>query len=208
MGPAAVQVGVHPRVQGCWRHRRTTLLTPWCVHMTYPLLRTPVAPRPFPQTLLFSATLPSWVKQITNRFLKPDHVTVDLVGTDKMKVCLWCGGVGAFGATLMVLSPPTHHACCCSCCCWGLPSLHTCCALPASGCSCSLASTPAPSTPIHPTLRPAAPPPHPPATAAGLQLCAPPAAAVPLEPARHHRPRPGGCLRRLRPNHHLHRDQE
>ena len=38
------------------------------------------------QTLLFSATLPSWVKDITRRFLQPGHKLVDLVGTDKMKV--------------------------------------------------------------------------------------------------------------------------
>ena len=38
------------------------------------------------QTLLFSATLPSWVKDITKRFLRGTHKTVDLVGTDKMKV--------------------------------------------------------------------------------------------------------------------------
>ena len=38
------------------------------------------------QTLLFSATLPSWVKDITRRFLEPTHKLVDLVGTDKMKV--------------------------------------------------------------------------------------------------------------------------
>lgn len=38
------------------------------------------------QTLLFSATLPSWVKDITRRFLQPTHKLVDLVGTDKMKV--------------------------------------------------------------------------------------------------------------------------
>lgn len=38
------------------------------------------------QTLLFSATLPSWVKDITRRFLRPDHKTVDLVGDQKMKV--------------------------------------------------------------------------------------------------------------------------
>lgn len=38
------------------------------------------------QTLLFSATLPSWVKDITRRFLQPSHKLVDLVGTDKMKV--------------------------------------------------------------------------------------------------------------------------
>ncbi len=37
------------------------------------------------QTLLFSATLPAWVKDITKRFLKPGFTTVDLVGTDKMK---------------------------------------------------------------------------------------------------------------------------
>ncbi len=42
------------------------------------------------QTLLFSATLPSWVKDITRRFLRPDHKTVDLVGDQKMKVsCPW-----------------------------------------------------------------------------------------------------------------------
>ena len=38
------------------------------------------------QTLLFSATLPPWVKDITKRFLKPGFTTADLVGTDKMKV--------------------------------------------------------------------------------------------------------------------------
>jgi superfamily II DNA/RNA helicase len=38
------------------------------------------------QTLLFSATLPSWVKEITKRFLKPGFKTVDLVGSEKMKV--------------------------------------------------------------------------------------------------------------------------
>ncbi|KAK2077547.1 hypothetical protein QBZ16_004392 [Prototheca wickerhamii] len=37
------------------------------------------------QTLLFSATLPPWVRQITSRFLKPDFATIDLVGDDKMK---------------------------------------------------------------------------------------------------------------------------
>lgn len=40
------------------------------------------------QTLLFSATLPSWVKDITRRFLKPTHRTIDLVGNQKMKVSL------------------------------------------------------------------------------------------------------------------------
>lgn len=37
------------------------------------------------QTLLFSATLPSWVKKIADRFLKPSRKTVDLVGDEKMK---------------------------------------------------------------------------------------------------------------------------
>ncbi|XP_027158498.1 DEAD-box ATP-dependent RNA helicase 7 [Coffea eugenioides] len=37
------------------------------------------------QTLLFSATLPDWVKQIAAKFLKPDKKTVDLIGNEKMK---------------------------------------------------------------------------------------------------------------------------
>ncbi|ABO96284.1 predicted protein [Ostreococcus lucimarinus CCE9901] len=36
------------------------------------------------QTFLFSATMPSWVKQITKKFLKPGHVVVDL---DKKAIC-------------------------------------------------------------------------------------------------------------------------
>jgi ATP-dependent RNA helicase DDX21 len=37
------------------------------------------------QTLLFSATMPEWVKKIAARFLKPSRKTVDLVGDEKMK---------------------------------------------------------------------------------------------------------------------------
>ncbi|XP_061997084.1 DEAD-box ATP-dependent RNA helicase 7 [Rosa rugosa] len=37
------------------------------------------------QTLLFSATLPSWVQNISKRFLKSDKKTADLVGNEKMK---------------------------------------------------------------------------------------------------------------------------
>lgn len=37
------------------------------------------------QTLLFSATLPPWVKDITRQFLQPGFRTVDLVGNEKMK---------------------------------------------------------------------------------------------------------------------------
>eukprot|EP00879_Flechtneria_rotunda_P032551 GHRR01035775.1.p1 GENE.GHRR01035775.1~~GHRR01035775.1.p1 ORF type:complete len:314 (+),score=114.36 GHRR01035775.1:127-1068(+) len=36
-------------------------------------------------TLLFSATMPSWVKDITRRFLVKQHKLVDLVGTEKLK---------------------------------------------------------------------------------------------------------------------------
>ena len=38
------------------------------------------------QTLLFSATLPAWVKDITARFLRHDHRIIDLVGNERMKV--------------------------------------------------------------------------------------------------------------------------
>ena len=38
------------------------------------------------QTLLFSATLPVWVKDITSRFLQPSHKIIDLVGNERMKV--------------------------------------------------------------------------------------------------------------------------
>jgi len=35
--------------------------------------------------MLFSATLPKWVAEVAQRFLKPDRVTVDLVGSSTMK---------------------------------------------------------------------------------------------------------------------------
>lgn len=37
------------------------------------------------QTLLFSATLPEWVRDITKKYLKKDHVTVDLVKNENAK---------------------------------------------------------------------------------------------------------------------------
>ncbi|KAK8916729.1 DEAD-box ATP-dependent RNA helicase 7 [Platanthera zijinensis] len=37
------------------------------------------------QTLLFSATLPAWVSKISKMFLKPERITVDLVGNEKLK---------------------------------------------------------------------------------------------------------------------------
>lgn len=39
------------------------------------------------QTLLFSATMPDWVKQIASKFFKPTKEVVDLVGDEKMKAC-------------------------------------------------------------------------------------------------------------------------
>ncbi|EFJ43297.1 hypothetical protein VOLCADRAFT_66087 [Volvox carteri f. nagariensis] len=40
------------------------------------------------QTLLFSATLPKWVKGLTQRFLRPGHRFMDLVGDDKMQAAV------------------------------------------------------------------------------------------------------------------------
>ncbi|KAL2558503.1 DEAD-box ATP-dependent RNA helicase 7 [Forsythia ovata] len=40
------------------------------------------------QTLLFSATLPDWVKHISSKFLKKDKKTADLVGNEKMKASI------------------------------------------------------------------------------------------------------------------------
>jgi ATP-dependent RNA helicase DDX21 len=37
------------------------------------------------QTLLFSATMPSWVKDMQRKYLNSGSVYVDLVGSDKMK---------------------------------------------------------------------------------------------------------------------------
>ena len=51
------------------------------------------------QTLLFSATMPAWVKDITKRFLRPGHKLVDLVGNSTIKV-----GAGWFGSLEAVVS--------------------------------------------------------------------------------------------------------
>lgn len=37
------------------------------------------------QTLLFSATMPRWVTELTKKFLKPAFKRVDLIGDDKLK---------------------------------------------------------------------------------------------------------------------------
>ena len=50
------------------------------------------------QTLLFSATLPPWVKDVTRRFFRAGAVTVDLVGSSKLQVGVCWGGLGWLGA--------------------------------------------------------------------------------------------------------------
>ena len=41
-------------------------------------------PNPIPhQTLLFSATLPHWIKEAVKKYMKPDKITVDLIGDTK-----------------------------------------------------------------------------------------------------------------------------
>jgi hypothetical protein len=48
------------------------------------------------QTLLFSATMPKWIKSLCDRFLKTGHKFVDLVGDEVQKVCEG-GGEGVEG---------------------------------------------------------------------------------------------------------------
>ena len=43
------------------------------------------APRK-PQTLLFSATIPSWVKQISQNYQNPKHTKIDLIGQEQVSV--------------------------------------------------------------------------------------------------------------------------
>ena len=84
------------------------------------------------QTLLFSATLPPWVKDITRRFLKKDHKVIDLVGNERMKVGDWStshasgGGAsrGCCGSERVGLHmhsqavPSNQHACICALLAW------------------------------------------------------------------------------------------
>ncbi|KAJ2116805.1 hypothetical protein GGF48_004787, partial [Coemansia sp. RSA 921] len=37
------------------------------------------------QTLLFSATVPEWVNQVARDYMKPDHKSIDLIGSQKLK---------------------------------------------------------------------------------------------------------------------------
>ncbi len=60
------------------------------------------------QTLLFSATLPTWVKDITRRFLKPDHKIIDLVGNERMKVSV---DLGTMLDAAQLLLPTAVHCC-------------------------------------------------------------------------------------------------
>ena len=43
------------------------------------------ADAPKHQTLLFSATLPSWIAQAVKKHMRPDKITLDLIGNDKQK---------------------------------------------------------------------------------------------------------------------------
>lgn len=66
------------------------------------------------QTLLFSATMPVWVKDITRRFLVQDHQLVDLVGDDKLKVRRsLLGRRGAWWVIIFAngMEGHTYHAC-------------------------------------------------------------------------------------------------
>lgn len=40
---------------------------------------------PSHQTLLFSATLPSWIQEAVKKFMKADKITLDLIGNDKQR---------------------------------------------------------------------------------------------------------------------------
>ena len=40
---------------------------------------------PLHQTLLFSATLPSWITEAVKKYMRPDKMTLDLIGKDKQK---------------------------------------------------------------------------------------------------------------------------
>lgn len=37
------------------------------------------------QILLFSATIPAWVKQVGSKYMKPDYKTIDMVRSDENK---------------------------------------------------------------------------------------------------------------------------
>jgi len=55
------------------------------------------------QTLLYSATMPSWVKQVSSKYLKPDHKHVDLVGNDANKTA-----AGPFPLAYSDKQPSSH----------------------------------------------------------------------------------------------------
>lgn len=41
-----------------------------------------------PQLLLFSATVPSWVRQTADRYMTPDRVVVDLIGRQTLRTAV------------------------------------------------------------------------------------------------------------------------
>ncbi len=70
------------------------------------------------QTLLFSATLPDWVATVTKKYLQPNHKTVDLVGSQKLKTsesiqhyaiqCQWHQRQAAIGDIIGVYGGGQH----------------------------------------------------------------------------------------------------
>lgn len=41
-----------------------------------------------PQLLLFSATVPSWVRETADRYMKSDRVVVDLIGRQRLRTAV------------------------------------------------------------------------------------------------------------------------
>ena len=46
------------------------------------------SPSPKPQLLLFSATVPSWVRQTADKYMSHDKVVVDLIGQQTLKTAI------------------------------------------------------------------------------------------------------------------------
>eukprot|EP00658_Telonema_sp_P-2_P076284 TRINITY_DN6651_c0_g4_i1.p1 TRINITY_DN6651_c0_g4~~TRINITY_DN6651_c0_g4_i1.p1 ORF type:complete len:664 (+),score=142.29 TRINITY_DN6651_c0_g4_i1:50-2041(+) len=71
------------------------------------------------QTLLYSATMPKWVQQVANKYVRPDYVRVDIIGTDTNKTavglthlaisCFWHQRATLLGDLISVYAP-THSS--------------------------------------------------------------------------------------------------
>ena len=51
-----------------------------------PSVDTPASPKP--QLLLFSATVPEWVRATADRYMTPEKVVVDLIGQQTLKTAV------------------------------------------------------------------------------------------------------------------------